>query len=71
MSPDPSDGRAELRAVTGPDYGRIYDHELVEAVQRIYGNAALRIYAEPQACAFIRIATIGPTSMRQRRAGRR
>ena len=27
------DGRTELRAVTGPDYGRIYDHELV-AVQR-------------------------------------
>src|SRR6516165_1550247 len=23
------DGRVELRAVTGPDYGRIYDHELV------------------------------------------
>lgn len=31
-------GRLELRAVTGPDYGRIYDHELVEAVQRIAGN---------------------------------
>ncbi len=30
--------RIELRAVTGPDYGRIYDHELVEAVQRIAGN---------------------------------
>lgn len=30
--------RLELRAVTGPDYGRIYDHELVEAVQRIAGN---------------------------------
>ena len=28
----------ELRAVTGPDYGRIFDHELVEAVQRIAGN---------------------------------
>ena len=28
----------ELRAVTGPDYGRIYDHELVEAVQRIAGD---------------------------------
>jgi len=24
--------------VTGPDYGRIYDHELVEAVQKIAGN---------------------------------
>lgn len=31
-------GRLELRAVTGPDYGRIFDHELVEAVQRIAGN---------------------------------
>ena len=25
------DGRIELRAVTGPDYGRIWDHELVAA----------------------------------------
>ncbi|WP_158917645.1 DUF932 domain-containing protein [Caulobacter sp. S45] len=32
------DGRVELRAVTGPDYGRIWDHELVGAVQRIAGN---------------------------------
>jgi hypothetical protein len=32
------DGRVELRAVTGPDYGRIYDYELVEAVQRLAGN---------------------------------
>ncbi|AEQ53607.1 hypothetical protein [Pelagibacterium halotolerans] len=32
------DGRTELRAVTGPDYGRIYDHELVTAVQKIAGN---------------------------------
>ena len=32
------DGRTELRAVTGPDYGRIHDFELVEAVQRIAGN---------------------------------
>jgi hypothetical protein len=31
-------GRAELRAVTGPEYGRIFDHELVAAVQRIAGN---------------------------------
>ncbi len=31
-------GRTELRAVTGPDYGRIYDYELVSAVQRIAGN---------------------------------
>ncbi|VFU10181.1 DUF932 domain-containing protein [Methylocella tundrae] len=32
------DGRVELRAVTGPDYGRIFDHELAAAVQRIAGN---------------------------------
>jgi hypothetical protein len=32
------DGRVELRAVTGPDYGRIYDHELASAVQRIAGD---------------------------------
>ncbi len=32
------EGRTELRAVTGPDYGRIHDHELVEAVMRIAGN---------------------------------
>ena len=30
------DGRVELRAAT--DYGRIFDHELVSAVQRIAGN---------------------------------
>lgn len=32
------DGRTELRAVTGPDYGRIWDHELVDAVMKIAGN---------------------------------
>lgn len=32
------DGEVELRAVTGPDYGRIWDHELVAAVQKIAGN---------------------------------
>ncbi|WP_427144831.1 DUF932 domain-containing protein [Rhizobium pisi] len=32
------DGRTQLRAVTGPDYGRIFDAELVEAVQSIAGN---------------------------------
>lgn len=32
------DGRVELRAVTGPDYGRVYDHELVDAVRRIAGD---------------------------------
>lgn len=31
-------GGVELRAVTGPDYGRIYDHELVAAVQKIAGS---------------------------------
>ena len=31
-------GRVELRAVTSPDYGRIFDQELVAAVQRIAGN---------------------------------
>src|SRR5258707_7901479 len=32
------DSRVELRAVTGPDYGRIWDHELVAAVIDIAGN---------------------------------
>lgn len=32
------DGRSELRAVTCPDYGRIWDHELVAAVMKIAGN---------------------------------
>ena len=32
------DGTTELRAVTGPQYGRIFDAELVECVQRIAGN---------------------------------
>jgi hypothetical protein len=32
------DGRIELRAATGPDYGRIWDHELVAAVMRIAGD---------------------------------
>src|ERR1700732_4123392 len=32
------DGRVELRAVTGPDYGRIWDHELVAAVMEIAGD---------------------------------
>ncbi len=33
-----NDGRIELRAVTGPDYGRIWDHELVAAVMKIAGQ---------------------------------
>ncbi|WP_105373404.1 DUF932 domain-containing protein [Neorhizobium huautlense] len=32
------DGRLALRAVTGPEYGRIWDHELVSAVMKIAGN---------------------------------
>jgi hypothetical protein len=32
------DGRVELRALTGPVYGRIWDHELVGAVMKIAGN---------------------------------
>ncbi|AOH85590.1 hypothetical protein AWL63_18265 [Sphingomonas panacis] len=32
------EGHSELRAVTGPDYGRIWDHELVGAVMKIAGN---------------------------------
>jgi len=32
------DDRIELRAVTGPDYGRIWDYELVTAVMKIAGN---------------------------------
>src|SRR3546814_19808714 len=32
------DGRTELRAATGPDYGRIFDHELVAAVMKIAGD---------------------------------
>ena len=32
------EGRTELRAVTGPDYGRIWDHELVAAVMKFAGN---------------------------------
>ncbi len=31
-------GRVELRAITGPDYGRIWDHELVAAVMKIAGD---------------------------------
>ena len=31
-------GSHELRAATGPEYGRIYDHELVKAVRTIAGN---------------------------------
>lgn len=30
--------RLDLRAATGPDYGRIFDYEIVQAVQQIAGN---------------------------------
>ncbi|TCN17232.1 DUF932 domain-containing protein [Sinorhizobium americanum] len=30
--------RVELRAITGPEYGRVWDHELVSAVMDIAGN---------------------------------
>ncbi|KAJ8138718.1 hypothetical protein OY671_008069, partial [Metschnikowia pulcherrima] len=32
------EGRPESRAVTGPDYGRIWDHESVAAVMKFAGN---------------------------------
>ena len=35
------DSRTELRAVTGPDYGRIWDHELVAAVMRFAGDGVV------------------------------
>ncbi len=46
-----ANGRTELRAVTAPDYGRIYDHELVEAVQRIAGKRHRRHALEGAGCA--------------------
>jgi hypothetical protein len=33
-------GRTELRAVTGPEYGRIWDYELVAAVMQFAGDGA-------------------------------
>ncbi|ODR88480.1 DUF932 domain-containing protein [Sinorhizobium alkalisoli] len=32
------DGHVELRAVTSPEYGRIWDHELIAAIMNIAGN---------------------------------
>ncbi|WP_429810019.1 DUF932 domain-containing protein [Ensifer sp. B1-9] len=37
-TPEMDDGRVELRAVTGPEYGRIWDKDLVAAVMSIAGN---------------------------------
>jgi len=36
------EGSAELRAVTGPEYGRIHDHELVSAFRNIAGDGTGR-----------------------------
>jgi hypothetical protein len=44
------DGRVELRAVTGPDYGRIWDHELVAAVQGSWGTEQVTQGVRSQAC---------------------
>ena len=44
------DGRVALRAVTGPDYGRIWDHELVAAVMRIAAMASARRAGKCRAC---------------------
>ncbi len=57
------DGRAELRAVTGPDYGRIFDHELVSAVQRIAGSGTGDTRWKYQACSTGRPASTTPSSM--------
>lgn len=34
---------AEMRAVTGPDYGRIWDEEVVDAVMRICGDGTWKV----------------------------
>ena len=44
------DGRVELRAVTGPDYGRIWDHELGTAVMKIAGTASATQAGRCRAC---------------------
>ncbi len=59
-------GRIELRAVTGPDYGRIYDHELVEAVQRIAGNGTGDTRWKVPACWTGRRASTIPASTSRR-----
>lgn len=33
-----TNGQSELRSINGPDYGRIYDYEVVRAVRKIAGN---------------------------------
>lgn len=32
------DGNTQLKAITGPNYGRIYDYEVIDAVRKIAGN---------------------------------
>ena len=43
-------GRIEIRAVTGPEYGRIWDHELVAAVMKIAGNGTGDTSGRCRAC---------------------
>jgi hypothetical protein len=38
-----SNGTDTLRAVTGPDYGRIFDHELIEAIKKIKDQGAWKV----------------------------
>ena len=38
-----ADGTTELRAVTGPDYGRIWDHELVGAIRNMVGGTDWKV----------------------------
>jgi hypothetical protein len=49
-----------LRAVTGPDYGRIYDAELVAAVQRIAGNGTGDTHWKIPGCIDWRAMTYNP-----------
>ena len=65
--------RVELRAATGPDYGRIYDRELVEAAMRIVAKTddarhpgALR---HRPGRALLRSTRRGPSSARLFRRG--
>ena len=40
-----SRGEAELRCLVGPDYGRIYDHEVVRAVRELNADERWRVPA--------------------------
>ncbi len=37
----------ELKALTGPDYGRIYDHELVDAIRQFAGDGTSGMWKVP------------------------